>query len=305
MKKIKTYIESNIDFFKQTVLDLNSYTDLCKFFDLPNNGKQYKYFNDLIKKYDISTKHWVRGKNRIKRPIIEKECPVCKIKFKTKSNIKKEQVTCSHKCSSIFFGRKHTLESREKISKSVKKYMLSIGKVSNLFKIKCGICGNEIITHRKNQRFCSLKCSTKFRTTDPICLKNLKDGVKRSIQNGTHHCWGIHKIGQQPSYPELFFINILKHYNIVYEYDKPVGKYYVDFAIKEKMIALEIDGGQHKEISLKYRDDKKDKFLIENGWVVYRIPWKSINNDSGKEYIKKEILKFINFYNKIKFANSN
>ena len=44
------------------------------------------------------------------------------------------------------------------------------------------------------------------------------------------------------------------------------------------------------------RDKIKDNYLSKNGWHVYRIKWKSINQKSGKEYIKNEIVKFIDFY---------
>ena len=69
----------------------------------------------------------------------------------------------------------------------------------------------------------------------------------------------------------------------------------IDFALESKMIALEIDGKQHK--NRKDKDYEKDTFLKKNKWKVYRIDWKSINTTIGKEYIKKEIENFLIFYN--------
>jgi hypothetical protein len=41
--------------------------------------------------------------------------------------------------------------------------------------------------------------------------------------------------------------------------------------------------------------NKKDKYLVDNGWKVYRIKWKLINNQSGKIYIKEQIDKLLQF----------
>lgn len=62
------------------------------------------------------------------------------------------------------------------------------------------------------------------------------------------------------------------------------------------MIALEIDGKQHQCADRKEKDLEKDKYLVDNGWEVYRIQWKSINNLGGKIYIKEQIDSFLKFY---------
>ena len=66
---------------------------------------------------------------------------------------------------------------------------------------------------------------------------------------------------------------------------------------ENKKIALEIDGKQHEYSERRESDILKDIVLTNNGWNVYRIKWKNINNVEGKEYIKKEIEKFLEFYN--------
>ena len=96
----------------------------------------------------------------------------------------------------------------------------------------------------------------------------------------------------------MLIANVLKSRNIPYLYDEKCGKYHIDFALMDKKIALEIDGKQHKEKALKYRDDKKDVYLSNEGWKVYRIPWKSINTEQGKQYIKTKIDEFVEFYNR-------
>ncbi|MNN17245.1 hypothetical protein D3C81_1304240 [compost metagenome] len=63
------------------------------------------------------------------------------------------------------------------------------------------------------------------------------------------------------------------------------------------MIALEIDGKQHNEQNRLESDLKKDNFLASKNWKVYRIKWKNINNQVGKDYMLNEINKFLTFYN--------
>ena len=135
---------------------------------------------------------------------------------------------------------------------------------------------------------------SKNRVVSDITRKKISDKMQERIKNGVHKGWSKRNI---PSYPEKFFMKVLNNNNIEYEFEKKEGKYFIDFAILNKKIALEIDGSQHKRIDRKESDIKKDIFLKENGWVVYRIEWKSINTVLGKEYIKNEIDKFICYYN--------
>ena len=69
------------------------------------------------------------------------------------------------------------------------------------------------------------------------------------------------------------------------------------FALSNK-IDLEIDGKQHKLEDRKKHDRIRDERLIKIGWKVYRIEWKDLRKN--KEYIKEEINKFLEWYNKNK-----
>ena len=94
----------------------------------------------------------------------------------------------------------------------------------------------------------------------------------------------------------------MENNNIEYEFNKPVlkkdlgvneiGSYFLDFYIPSKNIDLEIDGGQHRY--RKDHDDLRDS-RISKSYNVYRIKWKNINSESGKEYIRGEIDKFLLF----------
>jgi ribosomal protein S27AE len=296
LRQIKISIESNIELLKQKITESNSFKDLCEFYHLPNNGKHHAFFKCLLNKYNISITHWHKSPQK-KWLDIERLCPVCGDTFLTKSGGKQSSLHCSHKCSNS--DRKHTDETKNKIKMSIRKYVIRSNKhINSEREIVCEFCGNKKITKKSNQRFCSGKCSIHSIKDTPEFRKKISDGIKKAIKEGRFKGWGIHKKGQQPSYPEKFFMGVLDSRNIPYKYDEHVGKYHIDFAIKDKMVALEIDGGQHKEKALKYRDDKKDLYLTENGWKVYRIPWKSINSEAGKQYIKNKIDGFVEFYNK-------
>lgn len=103
------------------------------------------------------------------------------------------------------------------------------------------------------------------------------------------------RTGKAPSYPEKFFIKVLENNKILYKRELSVGKYFIDFAIKDKMIALEIDGHQHERKDRIKKDIEKENYLISQGWKVYRIKWKSINSEIGKAYIQNEIEKFLKY----------
>ena len=53
----------------------------------------------------------------------------------------------------------------------------------------------------------------------------------------------------------------------------PVGKYIADFACAERMILIELDGGQHQD-HVEY-DEQRTAFMRADGWRVVRF-W---NND--------------------------
>jgi very-short-patch-repair endonuclease len=53
-----------------------------------------------------------------------------------------------------------------------------------------------------------------------------------------------------------------------------VGRYIIDFLCHEPPMAVEIDGPVHEEAEQALRDERKDAFLRERGFVVLRIPEK-------------------------------
>lgn len=90
------------------------------------------------------------------------------------------------------------------------------------------------------------------------------------------------------SYPEKFFMKVIKNEFEDKNYTKelPIGKWFFDFAWKDKKRAIEIDGQQHQRYKHQIESDKKkDAYAKSQGWKVLRISWKDIYNNP-KKFIK-------------------
>lgn len=165
-----------------------------------------------------------------------------------------------------------------------------IGKhLSKVYKKECPIC-HQIFWGKKHQTYCSIQCVHK----SPDVNEKLRQKQLEKVANGTHSGW---QSRDKISYPESFWCKVLDNNNIQYiREDFSTKKYFLDFLIEKDgvKIDLEIDGGQHKRRV--DHDKERDEYLTKKGFVVYRIPWKNINNEKGKQYMKNEIDKFLKYY---------
>ena len=261
---------------------------------------------DKLDFYDIK-------KTYEKNPKKCRECG-CVISYEKKYN-----VFCNSSCSASYNNRLKDVkkETREKISESLMKYynnnpkkIKKIKKNNEILLVKeknCEYCGNIFNTKRLDSgrlsvaKTCSKECSLN------LMKKNISISQKERVKNGLHKGWQSRNI---LSYPENFFIRVLKRNKIFNECEinykiskKDLGvigdnlNYFLDFYFNNKKIDLEIDGKQHKLLERQESDKKRDLLLNRYGIDVYRIEWKSINTKKGKEYIKNEIVKFLNYYN--------
>lgn len=71
----------------------------------------------------------------------------------------------------------------------------------------------------------------------------------------------------------------------------PIGTYIVDFICKEKMLIIEIDGGQHNDDEHKQYDIERTKYLTGRGFRILRFWNSDINSNISGVY--EEILKWI------------
>lgn len=118
--------------------------------------------------------------------------------------------------------------------------------------------------------------------------KKISESMKRAHKEGRAHNIGESRWNNQPSYPEIFFMNVIENEfcdkNYIREYG--MGIYSIDFAWVDKKLAIEIDGEQHYRYAEYHnRDVRKDEFLVKNGWKVLRIKWVDMFHEP-KKYIK-------------------
>ncbi len=131
-----------------------------------------------------------------------------------------------------------------------------------------------------------------------------KNKISKSLVNahseGRHTGWShINSRQDKTSYPERFFIEVLKTNGIFDKYHIEqklcIGKYFLDFAIIDLKLDIEIDGQQHFRDDDSINHDKiRNEYLIKNGWKIYRIAWVQMNANP-----KKEIDKFLKYIDNI------
>ena len=297
MCKILNTVRGDKDEFESIVKQSDSLNEIVKIYNFPKNGKSRDKIELLILEFNIDTSHF-GNRNRSKYEKIKKSCPICNIEFETLKDHKDEKFCCSRNCANKFYATPFSEERKHRISNGLKKFRVNNEdtinvKEKSLVTKSCPICkvSFECLVY-KQKRYCSKSCLN----LDPETRLFRRNIMLEKVKNGTHSGWKS-RSGKAPSYAEKFFIKVLSLNNVQYERDLNVGGFFIDFAIKDKMIALEIDGKQHMEPDRKQRDDRKDICLRSNGWTVVRIPWKSINNRGGKDYMKEQIKNFLELCN--------
>lgn len=197
---------------------------------------------------------------------------------------------CSRACSNKGVVRIRTLESKKKLSSSLRN--TNKDKVENSRKriFTCEYCGNEYSNIRRgNKRFCG---------SDDCWKKAKSEGSKKAAETqrkmGYAIGWKVRT--KEPSYPEKYFIELLNSYNIEYNRELFVYKWFIDFALSGRKIALEIDGKQHDEPKRKKSDLMKDAYLVNAGWEVIRIRWYNPINEKNKNLLYSQIDSFLQKY---------
>jgi len=89
--------------------------------------------------------------------------------------------------------------------------------------------------------------------------------------------------------------NLLRHhrfYGFEFRRQYIIDNYIVDFVCLEKMLVIELDGGQHNETAnIKY-DTRRTKYIESKGFKVIRFWNDEIDNDINGVYdcLKSELL---------------
>lgn len=142
-----------------------------------------------------------------------------------------------------------------------------------------GLCKNKICEYIKGIKRNSSESSKLAHKKFPENFKH-SDETKRKIRekhlewmknNPEKTAWRTSNF----SYPEKLLFNKFlelkwdEKYLIIRE--KSVFPYFLDFAFDNEKIDIEIDGSQHLLPERKESDEKRDKMLIDIGWVVIRL----------------------------------
>lgn len=191
---------------------------------------------------------------------------------------------CCISCSNSGVPRISRPESRAKVAKSI----------SNLAKVKhckCKICKVDFTVFRKRRSsICTPECLYISK------ILNAQKAAATMKANGNFSGW--HNRKGERSYPEKYFESIFENENIIgWSPDLKVGRWFIDFAFEDKMIAVEIDGRQHEDSDRKKSDEEKDKFLKQLGWKVIRIPWSNPKDQLGKNKLYPHIKNLLNVLN--------
>ena len=106
----------------------------------------------------------------------------------------------------------------------------------------------------------------------------ISEAMKKLSNDGKLQGWLINKDENRRSYPEKFFIKLMEMNDLYSKYTikekLSFDKYFLDFALLEIKIDIEIDGQQHFVTPEAIQHDLiRDKYLIDHGWRVYRITW--------------------------------
>ena len=67
--------------------------------------------------------------------------------------------------------------------------------------------------------------------------------------------------------------------SVYWEFQKPVGPFFLDFAIPKAKIAVEVDGGYHLDPKQMAYDTRRTEYLENHGWTVLRFTNDRVHTD--------------------------
>ena len=143
----------------------------------------------------------------------------------------------------------------------------------------------------------SISKRTLGKKRDPLSeehKKSISRGMVRFLDEHPDKVPYLLNHSSKMSYPEKYFIYLFDRENIPLDYHKSLGRYQLDFSNQDLKIDVEIDGEQHYVDKKIIEHDKiRNDYLINLGWIIYRIRWSSYKQLSfeDKQKIIYEIKK--------------
>lgn len=198
-------------------------------------------------------------------------------------------------CKECFKTRKLLLIHRKD------KHSLNGGK--NYINFTCDFCKKEFINKPKEQKQWHMNHCYSNPDRIPFSYEGkhlttehkakISSSVKRAHDEGRGHTWKNR--WNNPSFAKKWLYSVLDSLNVAYKKEMPFYGFFLDVAIKEKGLCIEIDGEQHydtirfpEQIEI---DKRKDDLLKKDGWIELRLRWSDVqkNPELGKEVIKSFI----------------
>ncbi len=140
------------------------------------------------------------------------------------------------------------------------------------------------------------KYPEKFLKTDETKKKISESRKKYLEENPDKVPYLLNHYSKGPSYPEKYFMEVFDNEQIDLKYHKQIKYYQLDFYNEGKKVDVEIDGEQHYlDGRITKSDEKRNQYLEDLGWIVFRIRWSDYQKLPYKEKQKviKEIKKIL------------
>jgi len=223
----------------------------------------------------------------------KKHCKEC---LKELPYDKRHNTFCNNICSSFYNNRelknKNTYdEIKKKKNKKISESL--IGRGNGKIGLECQFCGEKFIIkwNKRNQKFCSISCSMKFRMSDQ---KNI-EFMRKVGQNSSYYQYMNRRSKNESYFSEL----CKKEFENVSLNEQLFNGWDADVILQDYKIAILWNGNwHHKKIckghsleQVQNRDKIKIKEIENCGYISYVI------NDYGKydrNFVEKEFMKLNN-----------
>lgn len=109
--------------------------------------------------------------------------------------------------------------------------------------------------------------------------KKRPDSAARMLANNPMNIPGVREraaeaqaeaLRAKPTRREARFLDELAVQGIAFEFQRPEGRFIIDFAFAQSKVALEIDGKNHQSDERASKDARRDAWLVRQGWTVLR-----------------------------------
>lgn len=140
---------------------------------------------------------------------------------------------------------------------------------------RCAICGDEYRSRYQNQKTCKRsECKAEYRrtVTGPASSERIKADFAA----------GRRKKSAGISAREVALWAILRQHGWVWRlrWIEDAFEFELDFAHRELMLNVEIDGIEHRWTKGLERDTDRDALLAAQGWQILRIPNEDVDADA-------------------------